>query len=154
MGLTPSAKTFIQMMNSVNNDLIASLFDLMKIKLAPHEELNATLWCDNVWYLEVTDNKLKEQLDDGRAMSTIPAHVFTLSVDVLRDRILWNDLINKNPRARILDGSNGACFVRGRKWLKFFKDNFWENGQDRSNINDISKPMISCYGYKRNPLAA
>lgn len=105
--------------------------------LATNETVKMTQWTGKLWYVDVRNRTMYQKARmDGDIDGKINSHRFGLTLDIKRADICWN-----------MDGGN--CFVRGQKWLKYFRENFSDAGFQPESLNSM-RSFIHLYGYPKN----
>ena len=109
--------------------------------LTPRESVEMTYWRDEVWYVEVIDLPMRRRLSGTQEV--VSAIRFGLTIDVKRDKVLWNK-------------DQGNCWVRGRRWDKIvaagFQKEWNDNGQSlkhKRRTGDLDRKHIHIYGGAR-----
>lgn len=101
---------------------IGPLLGFLEQNLGEHETLSVHSWVDEFFYIEVIDSRFRA----GPSFdSQIAGMRIGLTVDVLRDRIVWSNIPyrpNTSQPARLPLGGN--CYVRANKWKRLVRERF------------------------------
>jgi len=87
--------------------------------MKPHERFYTVHWRDALWYFEVEDSKIAEQVK-GTAESPSSTRL-GLTFDTENDAIRWNH-------------QDGNCWVRGVRWRRFVQKAFAKEEADNGAI--------------------
>ena len=107
---------------------------------AANESVRMYQWMEDRWYIEVRNDIMHQKATDSDGR--IRAMRFGLTVNVNTGHVLWN-------------AQGGNCWVRGQKWLRFFKAQFPDQHADNARIDlergrrQLEHKHVHLYGYRR-----
>lgn len=113
-------KQIVQFILTSNLGDIRRLVEWMSRGLRKFEHIDVYHWTDRKWYIEITDDRIKQ-----RSGSTVAMRV-GFTVHLGDDKIIWNH-------------EGGNCWVRDRHWVQWFKQHFPDTALEDANIH-VYKP--------------
>ena len=131
--------TFIISSSKYQNNLEKTLEEIIAHS-NKNEHVTMHHWTDSYWYIEVCDMAKLSSAKD--ANERIAARRFALTVNAATGHIRWNY-------------QGGNCWVRGQRWLRFFKSQFADEYADNPEIDlkhgrkTLEHKHFHLYGFKR-----